>query len=149
MNQLCTSQRDLNTKQLSMYICVFTHKALKVWFKQHETLHIVYILLQLFSIERAHKGHPAFTPFSKPTLRQGPAHIWWKHRRQVDLVGLVMSGYVHNQIFRIRRWPMLSYGTPVKSTSGTGPRSSRLINSSTKSCTGIFMILKLTVIGPC
>ena len=84
-------------------MCIPVYKALKDLFEIHEMLCVVYISLWPFLIERGHKGHRAFTTFSKPAPRHGPGHIPLKYWRLVGLVGLVISGYVHNQIFRIRR----------------------------------------------
>ena len=99
---LCMFQRDCCTKDLSVHTCILPNKALKDLFEIHEMLCVVYISLWPFLIERGHKGHQAFTTFSKPAPRHGPGHIPLKHWRLVVLVGLVISGYVHNQISRIR-----------------------------------------------
>ena len=95
MNGICKQVSDNQ-------VCIYVY-SLTVLFEQHEMLHIVYGLLQLFLIERAQQGHRAFTTFSKPAPRHGPGHIPLKYWRLVGLVGLVISGYGYNQIFRIRR----------------------------------------------
>ena len=96
MNGICKQVSDNQ-------VCIYVY-SLTVLFEQHEMLHIVYGLLQLFLIERAQQGHRAFTTFSKPAPRHGPGHIPLKHCSLVVLVGLVISGYGHNQISRIPWW---------------------------------------------
>ena len=102
MKHLCTFQQDCCTKDLHVHTYILPNMALKDLFKIHEMLCVVYISLWPFLIERGHKGHQAFTTFTKPAPRHGPGHIPLKYWHLADLVGLVMSGYGHNHILRIR-----------------------------------------------
>ena len=114
MKHLCMFQWDCCTKGLYVHTCILPNKALKDLLEIHETLCVIYISLWPFLIERGHKGHQAFTTFSKPALRHGPGHIPLKHWHLVVLVGLVISGYVHNQISWICWWYSDSISTEIK-----------------------------------